>query len=152
MRSVFWCACLVAFYTLLRAGNLFCVIDSETHLRFKDVSLRPSGLNTRVSVLKTNRFLGKISHLPVNTLPNSVLCPVQAFKRLAADVPFLPNTALFSYNSKDGTVTPLSSKKFTEFLRSVLTAAGLPSSVFCPLFPSSCCLFFSGKKRFCRRP
>lgn len=72
LREVFWTACLVAFYFLLRSSNLFMsnLSQSASYLKRADVRSLNGSAVLSVTVLKSNRFLGQKILLPLPVLPN----------------------------------------------------------------------------------
>ena len=129
-RAAFWAACLTAFNTLLRSANLF-PSRHQPHkaVQIRDVSLTSHGLELSVRVLKTNRFSGEETKIPLHRLPLPAdLCTVRAIECLLAQN--LPaELPLFSYRERGKTLY-LSAQHFNLDLRACLASQVEPSASF----------------------
>jgi hypothetical protein len=114
-----WCACLIAFFGLLRIGEY---MDSGLHIRHVQASA--SSLDITIQFSKTSRAPVQIA---LSARPDA-LCPVRAFRhyrefltrlRLPAD----PDSALFVYRFEAGHHRPMTSSQFIHLVRSYILAA-----------------------------
>ena len=123
---VFWAACLVAFFGLLRQNNLFPGSGSRFFLRKKDVRRHKHGLLLSLSGSKTVQFRERCLSLPLPCLDPHPLCPVRALASALRVVGVGPGEApLFSGSGCD-----LSRSKFVQRLHSLLQAAGVHPTMY----------------------
>lgn len=83
-RKPFWVACVLAFFSLLRTNNLFPDKYNAKHLRINGIVIKHGRLVSKVSALKTIKFIAHQHVIPVHSVGNPVLCPVSAFKALVS--------------------------------------------------------------------
>lgn len=130
LRKTFWAACLVAFFTLLRAGNLFKSENSSTALRVKDLTESSIGYTALVKVLKTAKHRGEKLTLPIPKLTHSPdFCPVRAISRMIKSVGHRSSAPLFSYKTDAGSTHP-TVEKFNNILKITLRHAGFSTKLF----------------------
>ena len=83
---VFWAACMVAFYGLLRKSNLLpCsqrAFSADKHLCSGDLFKAPHGLALRIKWSKTVQFKERSYFIPMPYLAAHPLCPATALARL----------------------------------------------------------------------
>ena len=82
LDSVFWAACLTAFYGFLRKANLFPPNDKSfspsKHLARSDFTFHPWGVMLHIRWSKTIQCGERILEAPLPRLPAHPLCPVAA--------------------------------------------------------------------------
>ena len=76
--TVFWCLFLFAFFLFARKSNL--VPDTQKFLLRQDVKELDDILIVTIKWSKTIQFGQRILQIPLIKIPDSVLCPYQAFK------------------------------------------------------------------------
>lgn len=131
---VFWAACLVGFFALLRKANLVPPSESsfrsDHHLVRQDLTISQKGIALHIKWSKTIQFQSRSLFCPLPLLQSHPLCPVSAVARLLLLAPSLPGSApLFAYPTPHG-LALLSQSKFTARLRQCLSQIGLPVDKF----------------------
>lgn len=126
----FWCACLAAFFGLLRPGNITVVgpFNPTTDLRRVDLIPCSWGYILSLRKTKTIQFREKIVEvlLPrVTSDSNSVLCPVKACRALLEMSPMADPLGPLLLNDSNGA---LSYREFTNKLDSCLRTVGVTDS------------------------
>jgi hypothetical protein len=125
---VFWAACLVGFYSLLRKSNLLPPSPcprTRHHLCRRDVIRSPAGLALCIRHSKTIQFQERSLHAPLPFIPSHPLCPVTALVSLLCLGRHLPgDTPLFSFATPMG-VTTLTQPHFSSRLSHCITDLGL---------------------------
>ena len=119
LRKVFWVACLISFFTLLRKANIFYSKRNNNYLRRKDMIVNAKHVMLSVRQIKTNRYKQMSVDIPVPYMPTSKLCPASALITCTADQR-QPDSALLSYRSKSGEIKALTAERFTALLRKIL--------------------------------
>jgi hypothetical protein len=115
-----WCACLLAFFGLLRIGEYM-----DSGLRFSHVQSTPYGLDITIPFSKTSRVPAIVT-LAART---DELCPALAFATYVAFFPSLglpchPHSPLFITRLHDRTVIqPMSEAEFISRVRSFIATA-----------------------------
>ena len=94
-----WSLMLLAFFTMSRKSNLVVTgkkkFDAKKQLCRSDVQVGAQGLLVTFKWSKTNQF-GKRAHVvPIPAIPNSVLCPVYAYKEMLSMCPGEPGDPAF---------------------------------------------------------
>lgn len=81
---VFWAACLVGFFGLLRKSNLFPPSatghNKDKHISRQSFIFRPWGIELLISWSKNNQYRERTQAIPLVMLPAHNLCPVTAVK------------------------------------------------------------------------
>ena len=81
---VFWAACLVGFFGLLRKSNLFppnaTEHNKDKHLSRLNFTFCPWGIQLLINWSKNNQFRERTHSIPIIALPAHKLCPVSAVK------------------------------------------------------------------------
>ena len=132
--AVFWAACLVAFFGLLRKSNLFPPSagghDPSKHLSRDHFVFRPWGIELLVNWSKNNQYRERTVSIPLVNLPGHKLCPVTAVK-WAFNLTISASTRgpAFVVNSKKG-LKPLLYSCFVNKLKRSLSKIGLDSKQF----------------------
>ena len=125
---VFYCACLVAFFSFFRKSTLLSKdLDSHvpaSNLCRKDVSFIAKGALLSVRHTKTIQFHERELQVPL-TKSGTILCPVKFLRLMFDRCPYIPEEApLFSF-SKGGKVFCLSHTSFVAKLKNLISKAGL---------------------------
>lgn len=127
---VFWAACLLAFYGLLRKANLFppaiASFDPSKHLRRRDFIQHAWGIEVIIRSTKTIQFNQRQLSLPLPYLGQShPLCPVTAiYRAFAATVAAKADGPAFMIPRPQGLV-PLLYCQFMVKLRGCLGKLGI---------------------------
>ncbi|XP_069103891.1 uncharacterized protein [Argopecten irradians] len=126
----FWCACLVAFYGLLRPGNVVVhsTFNSTRDLRRIDVSPCSWGYLLRFRWTKTIQYREKVMEVLLPRIStNHVLCPARAISQLLKSTPMAdPLGPLFLSSPRQA----LTNQEFRSCLARALRLAGLdPSNI-----------------------
>ena len=126
---VFWAACMVAFYGLLRKSNLLPPsahsFDSRKHLCKNNLCITQHGYDLSVYWSKTIQNKERVLHLVLPIVPGHLLCPVAAVTNLLylnrhSD----PSSPLFSFPTPTG-LHVYTQKEFLARLQKVLNSCDL---------------------------
>lgn len=131
---VFWAACLVAFFGLLRKANLLppsvSGFNNEQHLSRGNLSLCTSGFVLTIRWSKTIQFKDRLHQIALPLIPGHPLCPVSALIAVLLLNPTLPShTPLFSFPTPCG-LQLLTQSSFVTKLRDSLSHLTLPADKF----------------------
>ena len=123
--AVFWCACIMSFFLLLRKSNLVpdTRIGFDAHKQLQRSDLLYTGHNIIVGLrwLKNEQFARDLMTFPLPVLPGSVLCPLDALYNVFKLIPAPVSAHLFQL--PDG--SSLTYRKYQNRLRGVLVQAGV---------------------------
>ena len=97
--------------------------DESKHLCRKDVIVSDNLLLVSLKWSKTNQFGERQHFVPLLAMPQSVLCPMKAFKRHVSLVPHHPKGALFC-RVMNGKSVPITYKWFQDRLKSLVASTG----------------------------
>ena len=99
-------------------------------IAFVGGDIEPShyGLCVKLSWSKTNQFGNCVLELPLLSIPNSPLWPVQLFYLMCELAPAFSRSPLFVYRSHSGIVKPILKRQFISVLRARLGAAEVAQS------------------------
>lgn len=125
---VFWAACLVAFYGLLRKSNLLpssqAAFDPAVHLCRGDLHKAPQGLAIRIKWSKTVQFKERYYFLPMPLMTGQALCPATALvNALMLNACATKESPLLALPLN----RPLTQAQFLKKLHQSLESIGLPS-------------------------
>ena len=114
-----WCACLVAFFGLLRISEYM-----DSGLRIQHVQSSAFSLDITIQFSKTSRAPVRISL----SAREDVFCPVRAFKHYREfltrlRLPTDPNSALFVFRYEAGHHRPMTGQQFIQQVRNYIAAA-----------------------------
>jgi hypothetical protein len=103
LHYIYRASFFLAFLAMLRLSNLAPSsahsFDPLRHLRRFDVSLMGSCLFIHLRWSKTLQRYNQSAHIPLFSIPGSILCPVQAFILLQRYFPVRPADPCLSYRS-----------------------------------------------------
>ena len=129
-NKVYWCLFLFAFFLLARKSNLVptSLKDKSSHkcLRRSDVSYIEENLLVAFKWSKTIQFGERILQTPLLRLPNSFLCPVNAYEEMIKVVSGKSDEFLFLLPSGRPVTYYLFQKKF----RNIVDGIGLDSTLY----------------------
>ena len=119
----YWAAFLLAFYLMARKSNIVPPavksFDSKKHLCRGDILFNEDGLIILLKWSKTNQFGERKLSVPLVSMKDSPLCPVEAIKNLVNNIPAGPEKPAFLLNVKGKFVT-MTHRLFTKKLRDLL--------------------------------
>jgi hypothetical protein len=126
---VFWAACLVGFFGLLRKSNLFPPSagghDPSKHLSREHFQPKSWGFELSISWSKNNQYRERTLAIPLLALPGHKLCPVTAvraaFNRTCVSTAGGPAFLI----PHGGGLVPLLYSRFVGKLKSCIAAIGL---------------------------
>lgn len=123
--SVYWCLFIFAFFLFARKSNLVPNSEkdvlSQKFLLSKDVELKNNILVVSMRWSKTNQFGQRVLQIPLLEISGSVLCPVNAFKRMCKMVSAGASDPLFALPKGKCITYPAFQKK----LKSLIVEIGL---------------------------
>ncbi len=127
---MFWASSLVMFFGTFRKSNLMpdgsSNFDHEKQFVRGDLDVADAGLSIRVKWSKTNQYKKQCHVKRIPRLRDHPLCPVTAVEKAFASVPLNDSSPAFVVDRKGN---PMTGKKFTKRLKSLISACGLdPSS------------------------
>ena len=89
--KVYWALFLIAFFMMSRKSNLVPVsiakFDKNKQLLRKDILIEENLLIILVKWSKTIQFGERVLRIPIVSIPNSILCPVAAYKNMISAIP-----------------------------------------------------------------
>jgi integrase len=114
-----WCACLLAFFGLLRVNEYM-----GSGLRMRHVCMETYGVELSISSSKTSRVATTVtlSSRPDHLCPRQALCAYLAFFP-DLRLPHRPDDPLFITRMLDGRSVPMTDSDFISRLREIITAA-----------------------------
>lgn len=127
--KLFHAAFTLAFFGFLRVGEIAlsnCKSNSSTVLSISDISIQNSMLKVNIRFSKTDRF-GKTTTLYIDSVPSSVVCPVNAMKAYLSVRPAASNILFCHSDCK-----PLTQYQFSSVLKKCLKFLNLPTQQFKP--------------------
>ena len=131
-HAALWSSFLIAFFTFSRKSNIvppsLASFDKDKHLCRDDIDILDDKLVIRFRWSKTNQFHSRVIELPIAHIPNSVLCPVQAYTHFTSLAPATNNHAAFTY--KTTPLRLLTHESFSAGLKSTITRIGLDHSQY----------------------
>ncbi len=132
VQATMWCLFLLAFFTLSRKSNLVVTsgkFDPDRQLCRSDVRLGSKGLLVTFRWTKTIQFGQRKLQIPILSIPNSKLCPWQAYRNMVSITPALPSDPAFLV-PRGSRLVPVTYDYFHKFLRSAIRSIGLTPSNF----------------------
>ncbi len=131
----FWAACLLAFFSFARKSNLFPPNlkafnkDPSKHLTRGNIQICSYGLLLTFVWSKTIQSGGRALHIPICSIPNSILCPLRAYTNMLTLFPAPATSPAFLVLSPT-LPAPLFQSAFVAKLRSSLALLDLPPLSF----------------------
>ncbi|KAJ8306730.1 hypothetical protein KUTeg_015771 [Tegillarca granosa] len=125
--KLFHAAFTLALFGFLRVGEIAlsnCKSNSSTVLSISDISIQTSMLKVKIRFSKTDQF-GKTTSLYIDSVPSSVVCPVNAMKAYLSVRPASSNI-LFCHSE----CKPLTQYQFSSVLKKCLKYFNLPTQQF----------------------
>ncbi|KAJ8307959.1 hypothetical protein KUTeg_014489 [Tegillarca granosa] len=125
--KLFHAAFTLAFFGFLRVGEIAlsnCKSNSSTVLSISDISIQNSMLKVKIRFSKTDQF-GKTTTLYIDSVPSSVVCPVNAMKAYLSVRPAASNILFCHSDCK-----PLTQYQFSSVLKKCLKFLNLPTQQF----------------------
>ena len=130
---VFWAACLIGFYGLLRKRTLLPVTlknPGDSCLLRSDLTMNgDSSFVLNVRKTKTIQCGERVLVLPFVSCASSPLCPFAALSNLLIVAPINKNLPLFSYK-RNGEICWWTHGSFTNRLKDLISRAGLDSTLY----------------------
>ena len=127
MDTLFWTACLVAFFFLFRKSNLLpesqLTFNTLQQLKRNDLIFTGQHLIVGIRWAKTHQFSRELLTFPLPLIRGHRLCPVAAINRVFKQIKRGSRDHLFSFSNG----TSLTYPAFQSKLRGVLVAAGHPT-------------------------
>ena len=120
---VFWATILLGFFTMFRASNLvpktIKKFSALKNLTRKNIQFNKVGMLVNVSWSKTIQFHDKQMEIPVFAIPNSILCPIKAIKRVLKISRATANGPLLGISNKCPYTYYMLQKRLKEFGKKV---------------------------------
>ena len=132
--AVMWALVLFAFFTPL-AWNSNVVVtgtkafDSSKQLCRSDVLVCEKGLLVQFRWSKTMQFGGRVLLVPVLAIPNSPLCPLEAYVNMIRLVPARDNDPAFGV-TVDNRFLPITYNMLQRFIKTSVAKLGLDPGLF----------------------
>jgi integrase len=121
-------AFIFAYFALLRISNVappsFSTFDPLRHLRRGDVSLHHDYLTIHLRWTKTFQRYRQSAHIKLYPVPNSILCPIRAFRNLQRSYPVRSTDPFLSYRSS-GQLFLISQSDLRRALKRLVSALSL---------------------------
>ncbi|KAJ8307433.1 hypothetical protein KUTeg_015517 [Tegillarca granosa] len=125
--KLFHAAFTLAFFGFLRVGEIAlfnCKSNSSTVSSISDISIQTSMLKVKIRFSKTDQF-GKTTTLYIDSVPSSVVCPVNSMKAYLSVRPAASNILFCHSDCK-----PLTQYQFSSVLKKCLKFLNLPTQQF----------------------
>ena len=111
----FWYLCLFMFFLMVRKSNSVPISVEELYpskqpIR-QDVKVFQDVLVVLIKWSKTNQFGSRLLQVPLVAIPESVLCPVLAFKNMIRATPALVHDPAFVRRTDKARINPLLQEK-----------------------------------------
>lgn len=130
---VLWALLLIAFFTMSRKSNLVTTgkerFNPRKQLSRADILVGRKGLLVMFRWSKTNQFGEKVHMVPVMAVPNSVLCPVRAYKRMLKLLPGSSSLPAFHIRVGDS-LQPVNYYLLQKFIQEGVSQLGLEPALF----------------------
>ena len=137
MDTLFWTACLVAFFLLFRKSNLLpesqLAFNTLQQLKRNDLIFTGQHIIVGIRWAKTHQFSRELLTFPLPLIRGHPLCPVTAINRVFKQIKRGSRDHLFSFSNG----TSLTYPAFQSKLRGVFGGGWSPHSygIFQPLLP-----------------
>ena len=122
---VYWCLFLFAFFLFARKSNLVPTskkdLEKKKFLLRKDIIKENDHLKVCMKWSKTIQFGERMLETPLIAIPDSLLCPVTAYKNMCRNVKAKKNDPLFILPDK----SCITYRKYHCKLRQVISSLGL---------------------------
>ena len=130
---VYRAAFCINFFTFARKSNIVppSVKDFSPHKHMTrgHINVIEEGLLVSMEWSKTNQFRKRLVSIPLCSIPNSSLCPVDAYLKMCATIPAPLSSPAFVVPSPSGLVT-LTHFSYVRKLKSLIKQVGLDPSEF----------------------
>ena len=120
---VFWSVLLTGFYSLARISNLVKTNKNNFQLSRKQVFLGKNLMLLIFTKTKTIQFGQRALKIPLVAQPDSILCPVRAYKRMLEDIPAPKDSSAFVI-PVNRRLTDFTYSRFQKRLKSLITLTG----------------------------
>lgn len=130
---VTWAVFLIAFFSMARKSNLVKTTGSKLkhHVARKDIVIQQGVLIIKYKSSKTNQDGTRHHLVPLPSIPNSNLCPVNAYIKLTESVPeFSVDKPAFSYVKKNNKIVPYTYSDYMSSLKALCETIGLKSTKY----------------------
>jgi hypothetical protein len=128
-----WACFIIAFFSFSRLGNLLPSsqnqFDPKVHLTRQDIFVASDGILIYLKWTKTIQDGSRFLLLPLVAIPEHILCPLQAVKRMLALSPAPGGAPAFSYRFKS-TLLSINHSQLVQLFRVLLNSLGLNSSLY----------------------
>lgn len=129
----FWALFLLAFFLMARKSNLVPdgknEFDAGKQLIRSDIQLNRQGLLISIKWSKTLQLGGRIHRVPLLAMPNSVLCPKEAYTKMCKMVPGRQGDPVFKVKEGKKWV-PLTYYMYQCKLKALCTEVGLDANAY----------------------
>ena len=98
--------------------------DPSKQLIRQDVKVFQDVLVVLIKWSKTNQFGSRLLQVPLVAIPESVLCPVLAFKNMIRDTPASVHDPAFVRRTDKGRIKPLLYKHLQEKIKNLISKSG----------------------------
>lgn len=126
---VFWSVILVGFFSLARISNLVKTKNTDFQLKRAHIKIHRDVMLLTFTRTKTLQFGEKLLEIPLVAIPQSILCPVSAVKRMLSVIPAPQQASAFLLPQKNGNI-PYSYSRFQKKLKSVISKTGRNPRLF----------------------
>lgn len=130
---VLWSLFLLMFFLMARKSNMMpnsvSEFDVKKQLTRGDISVRDNMLIIRIKWSKTRQF-GHLRQIPISSIPNCCLCPVQAYGNMIRLVNATDNDPAFCYLNKKRQLVPIIYSQFQKQFRKFISCTGRDGQMF----------------------
>ena len=108
--------------------------DPSKQLIRQDVKVFQDVLVVLIKWSKTNQFGSRLLQVPLVAIPESILCPVMAFKNMIRDTPASVHDPVFDRRTDKGRIKPLLYKHLQEKIKNLINKTGRDPQLYSSQF------------------
>ena len=127
IELVLWSLFLLMFFLMARKSNMIpnsvSEFDPKKQLTRGDIEIQNDMLIVNFKWSKTRQF-GHSRKIPIVSIPNSCLCPVQAYSKMISKVKASADHPAFCYFNSKSRLLPIVYSQFHRYLRKYIAFTG----------------------------
>ena len=133
VNAVLKCLFIVAFFSFLRCSNLLQSSKLHSHmqsLKRRDIIETNVGIMIVIRWTKTIQCRERHTIIPLSAIPNSPLCPLEAYRNMLKVVPAKPDDPLFVLSFGKSKIKALTPRHAATILKSLISLMGKDPSMY----------------------
>ena len=128
LDATFWCLFLFMFFLMSRKSNMVPIsvadFNPQKQLLRQDVKILQGVLVVFVKWSKTNQYGNRLLKVPLTAIPDSNLCPVNAFLNMTKLVPASDDDPAFGIMSRSSSLVPVTYRQLQGKIKSLMAKTG----------------------------